>query len=144
VNEVNAPRAAQNLGIKVMETKSAEGGEYTDLITVEATKGDARFEVAATIYGVLPRIVRLNGHNLEASPEGILLIVENQDRPGMVGWIGTLLAKHKINIASMSLSRGETGGKALSVLNLDDTPGADVIKEIEADPGILSVQVAKL
>jgi D-3-phosphoglycerate dehydrogenase len=144
VNEVNAPKAAQNLGLKVMETKSAEAGEYTDLITVEATKGDLRYEVAATIYGVHPRIVRLNGHNLEASPEGILLIVENQDRPGMVGWIGTLLAKHQINIASMSLSRGETGGKALSVLNLDSTPSAELVKEIEADPGILSVQVAKL
>ncbi len=144
VNEVNAPRAAANLGLKVLETKSAEGGEFTDLISVVATKGDAHYEIAATIYGVHPRIVRLNGHNLEASPSGILLIVENQDRPGMVGWIGTLLAKHSINIASMSLSRGETGGKALSVLNLDSTPSEAVIKEIEADSGIISVRVAKL
>jgi len=144
VNEVNAPKAAQNLGLKVMETKSADAGEFTDLIAVEATKGDLRYEIAATLYGVHPRIVRLNGHNLEASPQGILLIVENQDRPGMVGWIGTLLAKQKINIASMSLSRGETGGKALSVLNLDSTPSEELVKEIEADPGILSVRVAQL
>jgi D-3-phosphoglycerate dehydrogenase len=144
VNEVNAPRAAQNLGLKVTEMKSSEAGEFTDLITVQATKGGQRFEVGATIYGVHPRIVRLNGHNLEASPEGILLIVENQDRPGMVGWIGTLLAKQQINIASISLSRGEAGGKALGVLNLDSTPSDELIKEIAADPGILSVQVAKL
>ena len=144
VNEVNAPKAAQNLGLKVMETKSAEAGEFTDVISVEATKGDARFEIAATIYGVHPRIVRINGHNLEASPEGILLIIENQDRPGMVGWIGTLLAKHSINIASMSLSRGSEGGNALSVYNLDSLPGAEVVKELEADKGILSVHLAKL
>jgi D-3-phosphoglycerate dehydrogenase len=144
VNEVNAPRAAQNLGLKVTETKSAEGGEFTDLLTVEATKGDLSYEIAATLYGVHPRIVRLNGHSLEASPEGILMIVENKDRPGMVGWIGTLLAKNQVNIASMSLSRGETGGKALSVLNLDSMPTPELVKEIEADPGILSVQVAKL
>jgi D-3-phosphoglycerate dehydrogenase len=144
VNEVNAPRAAQNLGLDVTESKRAEGGDFTDLITVEASKGDARYEVGATIVGVKPRIVRLNGHNLEASPEGVLLIVENKDRPGMVGWIGTLLAKAKINIASMSLSRGETGGNALSVLNLDSRPSAELVKEIEADPGILSVQVAEL
>jgi D-3-phosphoglycerate dehydrogenase len=143
VNEVNAPRAAQNLGLKVTESKSPEAGEFTDLITVTATKGAATFEVGATIYGVHPRIVRVNGHNLEATPEGILLIVENQDRPGMVGWIGTLLAKQQINIANMSLSRGETG-KALSVLNLDSMPSPELIKEIEADPGILSVQVARL
>ena len=144
INEVNAPSAAQNLGLKVTETKSTEVGEFTDLITVEATKGELKYEVAATIFGTRPRIVRLNGHSLEAGPEGILMIVENKDRPGMVGWIGTLLAKHKINIASMSLSRGETGGNALSVLNLDSMPTPETVKEIEAESGILSVRVAQL
>jgi D-3-phosphoglycerate dehydrogenase len=144
VNEVNAPRAAANLGLKVTESKQAESADFTDLIALEATKGTDRYEIAATIFGTRPKIVRINGHSLEANPEGILMIVENKDRPGMVGWIGTLLAKHKINIANMSLSRGEKDGKALSVLNLDSMPGAEVIKEIEADSGILSVQVAQL
>ena len=144
VNEVNAPRAAQNLGLVVTESKRAEGGDFTDLITVEATKGDARYEVAATIVGVRPRIVRINGHNLEALPEGVLMIVENKDRPGMVAWIGTLLAKAQINIAGMALSRGETGGNALSIYNLDTMPTPELLKEIEAGTGILSVQVAQL
>lgn len=144
INEVNAPKAAQNLGLVVSETKSSDGGEYTDLLTVEATKGDLRFEVGATLYGVFPRIVRLNGHSLEASPEGILMIVENKDRPGMMGWIGTLLAKHKINIGSMSLSRGKEGGYALSVYNLDSLPTPETVAEIATDSGILSVQVARL
>ncbi len=144
VNEVNAPSAAQNLGLKVTETKSSESGEFTDLLCVKATKGDQTFEVGATLYGVHPRIVKLNGHSLEASPEGILMIVVNKDRPGMVGWIGTLLAKHKINIGSMSLSRGEESGSALSVYNLDSLPTPETIKEIEADSGIISVRVATL
>jgi D-3-phosphoglycerate dehydrogenase len=144
VNEVNAPRAAQNLGLAVTESKRAEAGDYTDLITVEAAKGEERFEVAATIVGIRPRIVRINGHNLEAMPEGVLMIVENKDRPGMVAWIGTLLAKAQINIAGMALSRGETGGNALSVYNLDSMPSPDLLKEIEAGEGILSLQVAQL
>ncbi len=144
INEVNAPRTAKNLGINVREVKSAEVGEFTDLITVQASKGDVGYEVGATLYGARPRIVRLNGHSLEAMPEGILMLVENKDRPGMMGWIGTLLAKHKINIGSMSLSRGEEGGYALSVYNLDSLPSAETIKEIEADSGILSVQVARV
>jgi D-3-phosphoglycerate dehydrogenase len=144
INEVNAPSAAQNLGLKVTETKTAEGDEFTDLITVEATKGGETFEVAATLYGSRPRIVRINGHSLEASPEGILMLVINKDRPGMMGWIGTLLAKHKINIGNMSLSRGEEGGSALSVYNLDSLPTPEAIKEIEADSGIVSVCVATL
>jgi D-3-phosphoglycerate dehydrogenase len=144
VNEVNAPRAAQNLGLAVTESKRVESSDYTDLITVEATKGDARYEVAATIVGIRPRIVRINGHNLEAVPEGVLMIVENKDRPGMVAWIGTLLAKAQINIAGMALSRGETGGNALSVYNLDSMPTPDLLKEIGAGEGILSLQVAQL
>jgi D-3-phosphoglycerate dehydrogenase len=144
INEVNAPRVAHNLGLSVTETKQAEGGDFTDLITVEASKGTERFEIAATIVGARPRIVRINGHNLEASPAGILMLVVSKDRPGMVGWIGTLLAKHQINIANMSMGRGEEGGYQLSVYNLADLPTPEVVKEIEADPGILSVLVAKL
>jgi D-3-phosphoglycerate dehydrogenase len=144
VNEVNAPRAAQNLGLSVTESKHAQGVDYTDLITVEADKGEEKFEVGATIVGIRPRIVRLNGHNLEAMPEGVLMIVENKDRPGMVAWIGTLLAKAKINIAGMALSRGETGGNALSIYNLDSMPSPELMKEIEAGEGIVSVQVAQL
>ncbi len=144
VNEVNALRSAQNLGLEVTESKQAQGVDYTDLITVEATKGGEKFEVGATIVGVRPRIVRVNGHNLEASPEGVLMMVENKDRPGMVGWIGTLLAKAKINIAGMALSRGETGGNALSIYNLDSMPSAELVKEIEGGAGILSLKVAQL
>jgi D-3-phosphoglycerate dehydrogenase / 2-oxoglutarate reductase len=145
INEVNAPRAAQNLGITVNESKHPEATEYTDLITVEATKdGQLCCEVGATIVGVRPRIVQLNGHSLEASPTGVLMIVENKDRPGMVAWIGTLLAKAKINIAGMALSRGETGGNALSIYNLDTMPAPELVKEIEAGEGIIRVQVAQL
>ena len=144
INEVNAPSAAKNLGLKINETKSGEGGEYTDLLSVSATKGDQNFEVGATLYGVHPRIVRINGHSLEATPQGILMIIENKDRPGMMGWIGTLLAKHQINIGSMSLSRGQEDGTALSVYNLDSCPTPETLKEIEAGSGILSVQMATL
>jgi len=103
-----------------------------------------RFEIAATVFAGRTRIVRINGRNLEASPEGVLLFVENQDRPGMLGQIGTLLAKHQINIANMSLGRGEAGGNALSIYNLDSRPNDTAVKEIEAHAGILSVKVAQL
>jgi D-3-phosphoglycerate dehydrogenase len=111
---------------------------------VNAPKGGETFEVAATVFAGRTRIVRINGRNLEANPEGVLLFVENQDRPGMLGAIGTLLAKHKINIANMSLGRGEAGGNALSIYNLDTRPNDETVKEIEAVPGIVSVKVAQL
>jgi D-3-phosphoglycerate dehydrogenase len=144
INEVNAPRVAANLGLKVTETKQVEAVEFADLITVEATKGGELYEVAATVFAGQPRIVRINGRSLEANPAGILLFVENQDRPGMLGAIGTALAKHQINIGNMSLGRGEAGGNALSVYNLDTRPNDAAIKEIEGVAGIVSVKIAQL
>jgi D-3-phosphoglycerate dehydrogenase / 2-oxoglutarate reductase len=74
----------------------------------------------------------------------VLLLLENRDRPGIVGFIGTLLGKHSVNIASMSLSRDSAGGQALTVLNLDSVPGEALIKEIHAENGIVSAQVVQL
>ena len=69
---------------------------------------------------------------------------ENRDRPGIVGHVGTLMGRHKVNIASMSLSRDEAGGEALTVLNLDSVPGEALIKELLAEGDIKSAQVVKL
>ena len=88
--------------------------------------------------------MKINGRHIEARPEGALLIYENKDRPGMVGWIGTLMGKHSVNIASMSLGRDEAGGQALAVLNLDHAPGDAVIKDLLAEQDIRSVQVVQL
>ncbi|HSI84075.1 MAG: phosphoglycerate dehydrogenase [Candidatus Methylacidiphilales bacterium] len=144
VNDVSAPRKAKGLGINYSETKLSEEGDFTELISVQVTAGDVKHEVAGTFFGTQPRIVRIDGHTLDANPNGILFIMENRDRPGIVGWIGTLLGKHNINIATMALSRTEPGSRALSVLNLDSAPGEEVIKEITADPDIYSVKVVKL
>ena len=70
--------------------------------------------------------------------------MNNKDRPGMVGHIGTLMGKHKVNIASMSLSRDQAGGQALTVLNLDSVPPQAALEEIAGDPDITNVRVVKL
>jgi D-3-phosphoglycerate dehydrogenase len=81
---------------------------------------------------------------VEIVPEGVLFLMNNNDKPGMVGYIGTLMGKHKINIANMSLSRDAVGGKALTVLNLDSVPPAGLLDEIEKDPDISNVRVVQL
>lgn len=144
VNEVNAPKMAANLGLKVSETKQAEPGEYAELISVRAGQDGKEAEVSGTFFGTSPHIVRINDQWMEARPEGYLLLMENKDRPGIVGWIGTLLGKHKVNIASMTLSRNAPGSKALSVLNLDSDPGEAVLKEMLADKDITAVRVVKI
>jgi D-3-phosphoglycerate dehydrogenase len=146
VNFVNAPSIAEQLGIHVEEIKSTEPIDYSELICIRARTEKQTVSVAGTFYGSVnnPRIVRINDNPVEAVPAGVLFIMRNIDRPGIVGWIGTILGKHKVNIASMSLGRDKRGGEALTVLNLDSAPAENVLAEIKADKDILDVKVAKL
>ncbi len=73
-----------------------------------------------------------------------MLLLNNKDRPGIVGYLGTLLARHKVNIASMSLSRDTAGGLALTVLNLDSVPPQPVLDELQKDNDISNIKVIKL
>jgi D-3-phosphoglycerate dehydrogenase len=73
-----------------------------------------------------------------------VLLLTNKDRPGIVGYLGSLMARHKVNIASMSLNRDTAGGHALTVLNLDSVPPAEALAEIRNDPDISDVHVVKL
>ena len=146
VNYVNAPLIAEQLGVRVETIKSTELIDYAELINLRAVVDGKTASISGTFYGALnnPRIVRINDMPVEAVPTGVLFIMHNQDRPGVVGWIGTIMGKHGINIASMSLGRDKQGGKALTVLNLDSAPSEQVLAEIRKDKDILDVKVAKL
>jgi D-3-phosphoglycerate dehydrogenase / 2-oxoglutarate reductase len=146
VNQVNVMVIADNLGLKVDESRTASLTDYTELIQVSAKSGNEEVSIAGTFFGSSnnPRIVRINDSPVEATPHGVLFLMANKDRPGIVGWIGTILGKHKVNIASMSLAREKQGGQALTVLNLDSVPDEKTLAEITSDPDILWVKVAKL
>ncbi|MDB6052943.1 MAG: D-3-phosphoglycerate dehydrogenase [Verrucomicrobiales bacterium] len=146
VNQVNVRNLAASLGLLVEEVKSTEATDYNEWLHVAAFSGDQRVSAGGTIFGSknLPRIVRLSGQPVEIVPEGVLFLMNNKDRPGIVGYIGNLMGKHNVNIASMSLSRENVGGKALTVLNLDSVPPASVLEEIQKDPDISNVRIVKL
>ena len=144
VNEVNAPALAETLGMKVTESRLSAPGDYTDLLELSAEGESKSLSVAGAFFGVTPRIVSINRRPVEARPHGVVLVLENTDRPGMVGRIGTLLGAHGVNIATMSLSRNQAGGRALTVLNLDTTPPPQLLAEIQASDDIHSAQVVEL
>ncbi len=144
VNEVNAPAFAESLGLKITETRLSAAGDYTDLLELSASGEGKNVSVAGAFFGVTPRIVNINSRPVEARPHGVVLVLENTDRPGMVGRIGTLLGSHGVNIATMSLSRNQAGGTALTVLNLDTAPDAALLAEIHASEDIHSAQVIEL
>ena len=144
VNEVNAPAFAETLGLKVSESRLSAPGDYTDMLELSAVAEGKTVSVGGAFFGATPRIVSINSRPVEARPHGVVLVLENTDRPGMVGRVGTLLGDHGVNIATMSLSRNQAGGTALTVLNLDTAPSEKLLSEVRSSEDIQSAQVIQL
>ena len=146
VNSVNVRSMAATLGLDVEEIRSSEQTDFNEWLHVAVFSGDSKVSVGGTFFGAKndPRIVRVNSNPVEVTPSGVVLMLENRDRPGIVGYIGTFLGQSNINIASMSLSRTEQGGRALTMLNLDSLPNDEVMKKLAADPDMFAVKVISL
>lgn len=144
VNSLNVMSFADSLGIAIKETSENTEGEYTDLIEVSAGSGAESVKLEGTFFGSVPRVVAINGRHVEAWPQGYILMLENLDRPGIVGTVGTMLGKHRVNIARMSLSRNEIGGRALTVLNVDSKPPEALVQELLEVPDIYQVKIISL
>jgi D-3-phosphoglycerate dehydrogenase / 2-oxoglutarate reductase len=144
VNHVNVAALAQTLGLKVIETRESVTGEFNDLVELRAYSGDEESSVAGTFVGSSGRIVRINDRYLEALLVGVLLVLENDDVPGIVGQVGTVLGDHQVNIADMSLNRDKLGGRALTVLNLDSAPSEEILQALFSNPAIKSAKVVRV
>jgi len=143
VNFVNAPLLARERGIRIVESRSEESEDFQSLLTVELRTSEGESHVDGTIFGKQePRIVRINEYRLEAAPEGHLLVMWSNDKPGVIGGIGTTLGRHGINIARMHLGRESVGGRAISVISVDQPLGRDHLDALKALPHVIrAVQV---
>ncbi|MBI2529319.1 MAG: phosphoglycerate dehydrogenase [Candidatus Rokubacteria bacterium] len=131
VNLVNAHLVARDRGLTlVLRTDQAGGAGYASLLTVTTQAGAKRKIIAGTVFDGMPRIVRLRDLDIEFNPEGHVLVLSYEDRPGMVGRIGTILGRHNVNIASMHVGRRSKRGNAIVVLLLDEDVPADVVEEV--------------
>ncbi len=147
VNFVNAPVLLERLGLKSEVIKSTSDSGYTDLIQVEAIAPDgAVYSAAGTLIGKgnQPRIVSINGREVEVAAEGKLLVLENLDKPGMVGEVGTILGQDNVNIADMSLSRLTPGGTAYMVVRVDTEPSESARKVIKNHAAIKQAKFVQL
>jgi len=147
INNVNVRAAAASIGITVEEKKSDEPVTFNEWLHVQVFgNGKKLISAGGTFFGSPnnPRIVRLYSTPVEIPTSGTLLLLNNKDRPGIVGYLGTLLGKHKVNIANMSLTRDTAGGLALTVLNLDSAPPPAMLEELQKDTDISNVKVVKL
>jgi D-3-phosphoglycerate dehydrogenase len=137
----------ERLGTRAEVVKSADDSGYSELIQVEAAAADGSVHSAAgTLIGKgnQPRIVSINGREVEVAADGKLLVLENVDQPGMVGTVGNILGKDKVNIADMSLSRLTPGGTAYMVVRVDTEPSDAARKEIKGHPAIKLAKFVQL
>jgi len=145
VNAVNAPRIAEERGIDVTESKTSTAADFRSLITVTVSNGADDVTVRGTQFADgEPRIVRIDDFRIEAVPHGHMLVVRNSDEPGVIGFIGTVLGEHDVNIAGMFNGRETIGGEALSVYNLDEPTTQTVLDRLNDDDRIIETTYVEL
>ncbi len=141
-NIINAQAAAEERGVVVRETR-AEPNARVNLIHLKLAGPTGSVECSGTIvHGTSPRLIHLNGIDIESRLEGNFVVISNQDAPGVVGSIGTLLGKHGINIARFSL--GREGQQALAIVQVDNSVSSDVIAELRNATWVQSVASVKV
>jgi len=136
VNFVNAPVLARERGLKLFETTAEESIFFHSEVAVRATgAGDVSREVAGTVFGRTPRIVRVDRMHLDLDPKGPILITRHEDKPGVVGLLGTVLGAHGVNIRRIELGPPAEGGPgadglATGFLALYAEPSAAVLEHL--------------
>jgi D-3-phosphoglycerate dehydrogenase / 2-oxoglutarate reductase len=130
VNLVNAHLVARERGLAIEVRTDPDASGYTNLLTVTTQARSGRKIIAGTVFDGVPRIVRLRDLHVEFVPEGHILVLAYEDRPGMVGRIGSILGRHNVNIASMHVGRRTRRGRAIVVLLLDDDVSPEVLEEV--------------
>ncbi|MDA8092099.1 MAG: phosphoglycerate dehydrogenase [Nitrospiraceae bacterium] len=141
VNFVNALVIAKERGIEIKETKSSDAGDYRSMISLRIKGEKESSSISGTIFSKKdPRIIEVDGAPVEIIPEGTMLFMYNNDRPGLIGAVGTFLGSHGINIARMFFGRESEGGTARSVVSIDSPLQPELIEELKKIPNILSVR----
>jgi D-3-phosphoglycerate dehydrogenase len=145
VNLVNAELLAKERGISIVEEVSTDTGDFGTMIQAEVATERKTYLASATLFGrQYLRLVRLGPFHLDAHLDGTLMIFTHHDRPGLIGFIGTLFGRHGVNIAQMNVGRKLPGGEAIAVVNLDSVPPESALEEVRVHPDILSVSLIKL
>ncbi|MFM8271802.1 MAG: phosphoglycerate dehydrogenase, partial [Gemmata sp.] len=145
VNLVNAEFLARERGIELAESSSPKKGDFAALLHTEVETEQGTTVASGTLFGdQYVRLVQLGPYRMEGYLDGVLLVFMHRDVPGLIGFVGTIFGKHRVNIAQMTVGRRAPGGEAIGILNLDNPPPEPALAEVKAHPQISSVTVVKL
>ena len=145
VNYINALEVAKARGIKIEQVKVSEEEEYVNSIRVKVlTDKEERLLEGTLFANKEARFVKMDDVYIEVAPSKLMLVINNHDKPGVIGFLGTTLGSNDINIAGMSLGKRSRKKEALTILNLDNLVDEKVVNQIKSNPNIISLKVVKL
>jgi D-3-phosphoglycerate dehydrogenase / 2-oxoglutarate reductase len=147
VNIVNAEMLLRERGIEVIEQRSTDIGDFSSVIAAEGVTNKKTSIAAGTLFGNhMPRLVQKGSCRLESYLDGILMIFNHRDMPGVIGKVGSIFGRHRVNIAQMSVGRAteKPGGDAVGILSLDSAPPAEALAEVAAMEEVTHAWIAKL
>jgi D-3-phosphoglycerate dehydrogenase len=145
VNFVNAAYIAAERGIKVVESKTKTSEDFASLLMLKVKSMEGVNIVSGTIFGkTMPRILRINDFYLEAIPEGHILLIHNEDIPGVIGSIGITLGKHKVNIGRMHVGQERAKRQNVILLTTDVSVKDDILEKVRALDHVYSARRIEL
>lgn len=145
VNLINAPLLAEDRGLSITQSRGFAITDYNNLISCKVSWDGGERTLSGVLFGGSePRIVQVDGFLLEAKPQGVLLVLANQDVPGVIGQVGTILSAYNVNIGEWRMGRLEPGSGALSFINLDSIPPHPVLDALSKIPAVTQVTLVDL
>ncbi len=146
VSFVNAPQLAAERGLAYRESMSTSARDYVNLVTLRGQVGGRAVHVAGTLAGPRgePRIVGIDDHAIEVPPARHMLVVRNEDVPGMIGTVGGILGKAGVNIEDMRVGKSPSGEAALMALTTGVAVPDAVLDELRAQPGVVDAKAIEL
>ena len=145
VNLINAIRIAKRRGIKLEETRVQVPENFTSQVEIEVRTEEGSWRVSGTVFtDKLPRIVAVDGYDLDVVPRGHMIFLTNDDKPGVIGNIGTALGKCNVNVAGMHLGRETEGGTALALLLIDAAIDEETVDQIRKIENVLTAKAIRI
>jgi D-3-phosphoglycerate dehydrogenase / 2-oxoglutarate reductase len=140
VNMVSAPAVARERGITVSESRSEASPTYDSLIRITVVSDSGSRAFAGSVIAGMPRVVEVKGMELDAPFSPAMLYVNNLDKPGFIGRLGSLLGEAGINIATFNLGRVSAGDDAIALVGIDQTPPAALVDQVKATGHVKEVR----